>query len=171
MFGTIRQVQKMAAAAGIAAAAALAIGCGSGSAASSRASAASPTTAAAPPPGSASKLAPVHGPYHPSVAPANFVSRIDNPYFPLKPGTTYLYKGVHENGVTPQTDREVVTHQTRKVLGVTAEVINDTVSSGGHPIERTFDWYAQDKYGNVWYMGEDTREMVHGHWVKMSDSW
>jgi hypothetical protein len=64
-----------------------------------------------------------------------------------------------------------VTHQTKQILGVTSTVVRDIVSSHGRPIERTFDWYAQDKAGNVWYMGEDTREVVHGRFVKMSDSW
>ncbi len=45
------------------------------------------------------------------------------------------------------------------------------MSSRGKPIEKTFDWYAQDRYGNVWYMGEDTRELRHGRFVKASDSW
>jgi hypothetical protein len=119
----------------------------------------------------ASSLAPIHGTYSPKIDPANFVATIDNPFFPLKPGTTFLYKGVHENGTTPQTDEMVVTRQTKRILGVTSTVVRDTVSSRGTPIERTFDWYAQDGYGNVWYMGEDTREMRHGRFVKMSDSW
>jgi hypothetical protein len=144
--------------------AALVAACGSSSDASTSASAAASTT-------SASDLAPIHGPYHPSIDPANFVKKIDNRYFPLEPGTTFLYKGVHEDGVTPQTDRQVVTHQTKQILGVTATVIRDTVSEHGKAIERTLDWYAQDKDGNVWYMGEDTREKVHGKWVKMNDSW
>jgi hypothetical protein len=96
---------------------------------------------------------------------------IDNSYFPLKPGTGFHYKGVAENGTTPQTDDEFVTNRTKQILGVSSTVIRDVVSSHGHPIEKTFDWYAQDKYGNVWYMGEDTRELHHGKFVKMSDSW
>src|SRR5207247_2713181 len=92
-------------------------------------------------------------------------------YFPLKPGTGFHYKGVAENGKTPQTDDMVVTNQTKKILGVDATVVNDTVSSHGKPIEKTLDWYAQDKYGNGWYMGEDTNELHHGKFVKQSDSW
>jgi hypothetical protein len=64
-----------------------------------------------------------------------------------------------------------VTHQTKKILGVTCTVVRDTVSQHGSPIERTFDWYAQDKQGNVWYMGELSLEKQHGHFVKASDSW
>jgi hypothetical protein len=122
-------------------------------------------------PSSASKLAPVHGTYSPKIDPANFVRRIDNRYFPLKPGTAYHYEGVAEDGKTPQTDDMVVTHRTKKILGVPCVVVRDTVSSRGKPIERTLDWYAQDRRGNVWYMGEDTRELQHGRFVRASDSW
>jgi hypothetical protein len=65
----------------------------------------------------------------------------------------------------------VVTHGTKKILGVNCAVVRDTVSEHGKPVERTFDWYAQDKYGNVWYMGEDSLELKHGHLVRASDSW
>jgi hypothetical protein len=149
----------------------LAAGCGSsGGEGSSPTGAASTTSTAASAP-SASDLAPVHGVYSPSIDPANFVDTIDNRYFPLKPGTAFHYKGVAEDGTTPQTDDEFVTNQTKQILGVSSTVVRDVVSSHGHPIEKTFDWYAQDRYGNVWYMGEDTRELHHGKFVKMSDSW
>jgi hypothetical protein len=120
---------------------------------------------------SASSLAPIHGTYSPKIDPANFVGAIDNRYFPLKPGTTFRYKGVQEDGQTPLTDVEVVTHQTKRILGVRSTVVRDTVFSRGKAIERTFDWYAQDQDGNVWYMGEDTLELQRGKFVKMSDSW
>jgi hypothetical protein len=120
---------------------------------------------------SASDLAPIHGAYKPKIDPANFVTTIDNPYFPLLPGTGFHYKGVAENGKTPQTDDMIVTHLTKLILGVKSTVVRDTVSSRGRPIERTFDWYAQDKSGNVWYMGEDSRERSHGRFKKTSDSW
>ena len=104
------------------------------------------------------------GATRPQIDPANFVATIDNRYFPLEPGTGFHYRGVADR--TPQTDDMVVTHQTKQILGVTCTVVRDTVSEHGQPIERTFDWYAQDKQGNVWYMGEDTRELQHGHFVK-----
>jgi hypothetical protein len=126
----------------------------------------SPTT---PTSKTASSLAPIHGIYSPSIDPANFVATVDNRYWPLKPGTAFHYKGVRGN--TAQSDDEVVTHQTNQVLGVRSTVVRDTVSEHGKPIERTFDWYAQDKQGNVWYMGEDSLELEHGHFVKASDSW
>jgi hypothetical protein len=57
------------------------------------------------------------------------------------------------------------------VLGVTCTVVRDTVSEHGRPVELTFDWYAQDVNGNVWYMGEDSRELRNGRFVRASDSW
>jgi hypothetical protein len=129
------------------------------------------TTAAAvaltsPPPG---QLAPIHGTYAPKIDPANFVTSIDNRYLPYKPGTTFHFEGVR--GTIPQTDDEVVLHRTKRILGVRSTVVRDTVSEHGRAVERTDDWYAQDKQGNVWYMGEDSFELKHGHFVKASDSW
>jgi hypothetical protein len=118
---------------------------------------------------SASSLAPVHGHYSPRVNPAAFVATVDNPLWPLKAGTAYHYRGTR--GRTPQTDDEVVTHQTRRILGIDATVVRDTVSEHGHPIERTLDYYAQDKQGNVWYLGEDSFELENGRFVRASDSW
>jgi hypothetical protein len=111
----------------------------------------------------------LRGAYSPAINPANFVATIDNRYFPLKPGTAFHYKGVRE--AAPQSDDMVVTHQTKRVLGVTCTVVRDTVSEHRKAIERTFDWYAQDQRGNVWYMGEDSLELKHGHFVRASDSW
>jgi hypothetical protein len=143
--------------------AALAAGCGSSS---NQASLTTPGSTS-----SVSDLAPVHGPYSPKIDPADFVATIDNRYFPLVPGTAFHYKGVAENGKTPQTDDMVVTRQMKMILGVRCTVVRDTVSSRGKPIEHTLDWYAQDTKGNVWYMGEDTRELQHGKFVKADDSW
>jgi hypothetical protein len=118
---------------------------------------------------SASSLAPLHGRYAPTIDPSNFVTRVDNRYWPLTPGTHFHFVGVR--GTTPQVDDEVVTRQTKQILGVTCTVVRDTVSEHGRPIERTLDWYAQDNAGNVWYMGEDSFELQHGRFVKASDSW
>jgi hypothetical protein len=111
----------------------------------------------------------LHGSFSPTIDPANFVARIDNRYFPLEPGTAFHYQGF--KGKTPQTDDVVVLHRTKQILGVTCTVVRDTVSQNGKPLERTFDWYAQDKQGNVWYMGEDSLELSHGRFVRADDSW
>jgi hypothetical protein len=124
---------------------------------------------AAETPPSAARLAPTHGRYAPAIDPANFVAVVDNPYWPLKAGSGFHYVGVR--GTTPQRDDEVVLHRTKQVLGVRCTVVEDTVSEHGRPVERTLDWYAQDKQGNVWYMGELSLEREHGRFVKASDSW
>ena len=116
-----------------------------------------------------SELAPIHGKYSPKIRPADFVTTVDNPYLPLKPGTAFHYRGIR--GTTPQIDDEVVTHRKKRILGIASTVVRDTVSERGHPIERTFDWYAQDRQGNVWYMGELSLERMHGRFAKASDSW
>jgi hypothetical protein len=150
----------------VALAAALVTGCGSSGGGSSGAASTSSTT-------TASKPAPpaweVHGTYSPAIKPANFVATIDNRYFPLKPGTAFHYQGTKDSA--SQTDDMVVTHQTKKILGVACTVVRDTVFEHGKPIERTFDWYAQDKQGNVWYMGEDSLELKNGRFVRADDSW
>jgi hypothetical protein len=119
-----------------------------------------------PPPG---QLAPIHGAYAPAINPANFVATIDNRYLSYKPGTRFHFEGVR--GSTRQTDDEFVERRTVQILGVRCTVVRDTVSEHGRAVERTGDWYAQDEQGNVWYMGEDSFERTHGHFVKASDSW
>ena len=150
--------------------AALIAGCGSSSS-STTSSVAGSTTSSSPqaPATSATQLAPTHGAYSPTIRPADFVGTIDNPYWPLKPGTGFHYKGVR--GTTPQRDDEVVTHRTKRILGIPSTVVKDTVSDPSGPVERTDDYYAQDKQGNVWYMGELSLEKQHGKFVKASDSW
>jgi hypothetical protein len=115
------------------------------------------------------ELAPTHGRYAPKIDPASFVGRIDNRYLPYQPGTRFHFEGVR--GTTPQTDDQVVLHRTVRILGVRCTVVRDTVSEHGHAVERTDDFYAQDRRGNVWYMGEDSFELQHGRFVKASDSW
>jgi hypothetical protein len=118
---------------------------------------------------SASRLAPTRGAYSPSIDPDNFVDRIDNRFWPLEPGTTYHYEGTRGN--TRQRDDERVTHETKQILGIRCVVVRDTVSEHGRAIERTLDFYAQDKQGNVWYLGEDSFERERGRFVKATDSW
>ena len=86
--------------------------------------------------------------------PDDFVRKVTNPYFPLKPGTTFVYKGESEGASI----REVmtVTNKTKKIMGVTTTVVYHLAYEDGVLIEETFDWFAQDEDGNVWYFGEDT---------------
>jgi hypothetical protein len=64
-----------------------------------------------------------------------------------------------------------VTHRTKSIAGIRATVVLDQVLVGGKPEEKTFDWYAQDKRGNVWYLGEDSSDFVNGKWVRSDGSW
>jgi hypothetical protein len=93
-------------------------------------------------------------PHHTLPPPSDFVAHVDNPWFPLRPGTVLTSKG--ESDGTPITDVFTVTHQTKTIEGVRATVIDDRVLTRGRVTERTSDWYAQDKAGNVWYLGEKT---------------
>jgi hypothetical protein len=85
---------------------------------------------------------------------SEFVRTIDNPWFPLRPGTVLIYKGEDEG--VPARDVLRVTHRTKLILGIRATVVDDRVYEHGRVVERTHDYYAQDKTGNVWYLGEDT---------------
>lgn len=106
------------------------------------------------------KLGPA--PYDPVIDPANFPNSttIDNSFFPLTPGTTFIYEGQTAQGF--EHDEFAVTHNTRVILGVTCVEVHDTVKVNGELTEDTLDWFAQDKDGNVWYFGENTHELVDG---------
>ncbi len=96
----------------------------------------------------------------PDFGSATFVpgAPIDNPYFPLTPGTIYTYRGEKEEDgeVEVELNKMSVTFDTRDVFGVTSRVVRDREWVNGVLTEDTFDWYAQDTGGNVWYMGEFT---------------
>ena len=106
--------------------------------------------------------------YAPHINPSEFATTIDNKYFPLKPGTTFVYKG--NSGGDPERDVMSVTHSTKQIMGVKCVVVDDRIWAQGKLSEKTFDWYAQDKKGNVWYFGEDTKEYENGK-VSTEGSW
>jgi hypothetical protein len=108
-------------------------------------------------------------PYLPAIDPANFVTTIDNPLFPLVPGTTFVYQGQTAGGL--EIDNFAVTHNTRVIMGVTCVEVHDTVTVDGKPTEDTLDWFSQDKDGNVWYFGENSREIVDGLIAGIEGSW
>ncbi|MDQ3620385.1 MAG: hypothetical protein M3391_09715 [Actinomycetota bacterium] len=94
--------------------------------------------------------------------PADFTTKIDNPYFPLVPGARSIYREIDEKGNHLKVV-VIVTRETKEIAnGITARVVRDTVTENGELIEDTFDWYAQDSEGNVWYMGENTAEFKNG---------
>lgn len=96
-------------------------------------------------------------------------TRIDNPYFPLRPGTVFVYEGT-PRGQGQRTEVRV-TRDTKTILGVACVVVRDQVWAKGELLEDTYDWYAQDQAGNVWYMGEHTTEYKNGVAVGTGGSW
>jgi hypothetical protein len=110
------------------------------------------------------------GRYEPQLDPADFVAEIDNPYMPLLPGSRWVYEGDSDG---EREDIEVVvTDRTRVIEGITATVVRDTVRIGGVLVEDTYDWFAQDRDGNVWYLGEDSSDFdEQGNVVSKDGSW
>jgi hypothetical protein len=98
--------------------------------------------------------------YTPTVDPAGFTNVINNEYWPLKPGTKYIFEGSEDR--QKQKDVVTVTFETKEIMGVECVVVLDEVSSGDVLLEKTYDWYAQDNEGNVWYFGEDSTEFDNG---------
>jgi hypothetical protein len=94
--------------------------------------------------------------------PADFSTDITNPYWPMQPGTKWVYR---ETDTTGKKQKVVitVTNKTKTIAnGVRARVIRDVATEGGKPVEITDDWYAQDKARNIWYLGEATAEYKNG---------
>jgi hypothetical protein len=97
--------------------------------------------------------------------PAQFTSRINHPYWPMTPGSRWVFReGEQQIEVT-------VTGQTKKIMGIDARVVHDVATVNGQVQEDTLDWYAQDAQGNIWYMGEDTKEYQSGNVVSTAGSW
>jgi hypothetical protein len=105
--------------------------------------------------------------YAPAIDAARFVATVDNPYFPLVPGTRFVYE-------TPDGGERVevrVTEETKTIMGVACTVVMLREFEDGELVEETADWYAQDADGNVWYFGEDTKEYEDGEVVSTAGSW
>jgi hypothetical protein len=102
--------------------------------------------------------------------PGHFSTRITNPWWPMRVGSRWVYRETAPDGTR---QRVVVTVLARTKLignGVTARVVRDVVTEGGEPVEVTHDWYAQDRCGNVWYLGEATTEYEDGRPISTSGS-
>ena len=102
--------------------------------------------------------------------PAEFTTRIGNPYWPMAPGSRWVYRETDPDGTEKRVE-VTVTHRTKRVAGVRARVVHDVVTQGGALVENTYDWYAQDRAGNVWYLGERTREYANGKVASTEGSW
>ncbi len=109
------------------------------------------------------------GPSYDPQLPTAWVAAVSNAYFPLVAGTTYQYEAQTADGL--ETITVEVLPGTRLVNGVVATVVRDRVYLDGVLIEDTYDWYAQDDAGNVWYLGEDAKEYENGQVVSTAGSW
>jgi hypothetical protein len=102
--------------------------------------------------------------------PARFTNRIDNPYWPMKPGSRWLYRETDGAGMEQRIE-VTVTKRTKKILGIDAAVVHDVVTEDGQLVEDTYDWYAQDADGNIWYLGEATKEYENAKVTTTAGSW
>lgn len=103
--------------------------------------------------------------------PSDFTTTIDNRYWPMRPGTRWTYRETDVEGSGQRVVVTVTDAKKRIANGIEARVIRDTVAEHGRVIEDTFDWYAQDGHGNVWYLGEDTAEFENGKLASRQGSW
>jgi hypothetical protein len=102
--------------------------------------------------------------------PAEFTTEIDNPYWPMKVGSRWVYRETDAEGTVTRVV-VTVTDQTKTIMGIDSVVVHDIVTEHGEVKEDTLDWYAQDADGNIWYMGEDTKEYENGKVSSTKGSW
>jgi predicted small lipoprotein YifL len=142
--------------------------------ASAPASPASPSVAASesPPPSEApSRAALPHGSEPIDLDPALFAGvAIDNPFWPMTAGSHWVYSETDGEG-NEQRIEVTVLPETKEIVGIQATVVHDLVTQDGETVEDTLDWYAQDTFGNLWYLGEDTKEYEGGKVVSTEGSW
>jgi hypothetical protein len=120
--------------------------------------------------GSSAKSALPQGDEPSKLDPADFTTAIDNPYWPMAPGDRLIYRETGDEGA----ERRVVvtvTPDTKTIMGIHSRVVHDIVTENGSVLEDTFDWYAQDADGNLWYLGEDTKEYENGELKTTEGSW
>ena len=101
---------------------------------------------------------------------SDFTTHVTNPFWPMKPGDHWVYRETTAEGEVQRND-VVVLDQTKKIMGLDTVVVHDTVRLHGELTEDTYDWYAQDAQGNLWYFGEDTAEYENGKLKTKEGSW
>jgi hypothetical protein len=108
--------------------------------------------------------------YLPIINPENFVDSVTNPFMPLVPGTKYTYQEQTDEG--NEVNKVTVTTETLIITGIKCIVVTDVLlNDKGDTLESTLDWYTQDKDGNVWYFGEDTKEYEDGVVSSTAGTW
>jgi hypothetical protein len=115
---------------------------------------------------------PTYGPgasYHPVYVAADFTANVDNPWFPLKPGTKFIYIGTKDG----KSAKDVFnpTSRIKVIAGVPCRVVEDKLYLDGKLAEDTLDYYTQDAAGNVWYFGEDTKSIDENGMIDTSGTW
>lgn len=115
---------------------------------------------------------PADMPYDVVIDPVDFedTNITGNDFFPFPIGGTMVYEGQDEDGIVVRVEEEYTT-QTKVIMGVTCIVVNAREFEGGELVEDTFDWYAQDKSGNIWYFGEASQDIENGEVVSTAGSW
>ncbi len=124
----------------------------------------------APPTGSAATQTLPQGDDPVDLASADFSTEVDNPYWPMSPRSRWVYRETDAEGAVQRVE-VTVTDRKKTITGIDVLVVHDEVTEGGELVEDTFDWYAQDVEGNVWYFGEDTTEYENGRPTSKEGSW
>jgi hypothetical protein len=88
---------------------------------------------------------------------ADFVAAVDNPWFPLRPGTVWTYIGV-KNG-KQATEVITVLPEPAVIDKVPCVALQDDVTLNKVRVERTVTYYAQHRDGGVWLFGEDEHQV------------
>jgi len=112
----------------------------------------------------------ISGDYNPTVQPADFVSVIDNLYLTLKPGVVWVYAGKDDHRKSTRIEEEVTSH-TKLILGVATTVVKKRVWQQNELVNEASEWYAQDKDGNVWSFGKESKKMKNGGIIDTTNSW
>ena len=111
----------------------------------------------------------------PKLDPTAFAATDGRPnrFFPLTPGYQSVRQGGVNRGDRRLSHRSVVTvtDLTKKIAGIPAVVVLDQDFDGGEIAEQALDYYAQDKRGNVWYLGSYTEAYEGGEFVNANDGW
>jgi hypothetical protein len=141
-------------------------GCGGEESSSSTVPAAGTSTGA---PAAANLPQPGGEPF--AIDPTDFTTEIDNPWWPMKPGSRWVFRETDAEGSVAKVVVTVLDKTKMIANGVEARVIHDQVTEDGEIKEDTYDWYAQDSDGNIWYLGEDTTEYENGKPKTKEGSW
>jgi hypothetical protein len=105
------------------------------------------------------------------IDPSEFTTEIDNPYWPMKPGSQWVFRETDAEGTVSRVVVTVLDETKMIANGVEARIVHDQVTEGDQVVEDTYDWYAQDADGNLWYLGEDTTEYENGKPKTKEGSW